>query len=146
MMYNVYGIVSPITRMVIYVGLTSQPVHKRIANHACDKASAAYSAIQWIRAQGLREDWVILDYSEDYKEALLFEAEMIMKIKGLCNREHKKIRDRKLVSYMLEDYEVEGILNGRDTTIMRRYTDHDDVPEHLVGRPRRPDDVTGTDN
>lgn len=133
-MWYVYGIVSPITDMVIYVGCTSQKVSSRVSQHGVDKTSAAYSCIQYLRSEGYQERFVILDSFRDHKEALLFEQKMILSIRGLCNREYRHIKERQMVAAMLDQHEIDAILNGRRLVIRRTYTDHDDVPPELLGK------------
>lgn len=132
-MWSVYGIVSPITDIVIYVGCTSRAVSARVSQHASDTTSSAYNAIQFLRSQGLREKFVILATYRDHKEALLFEQKMILALPGLCNREYRKITDRQLVASLLDQEEVDALLNGERVVIRRVYTDYDDVPEEKVG-------------
>lgn len=132
-MWKVYGIVSPITDMIIYIGCTSRDVRVRVAQHASDKSSAAYESIQFLRGEGLRERFVILTSFRDYREALLFEQSMILSIPNLCNREYRNITNRRLVASMLDQKEVDSIINGERVVIRRVYTDHDDVPSELVG-------------
>lgn len=141
-MWYVYGIVSPISKMIFYVGCTSQTLERRLSQHAGDTCSAAYSSIQYARSQGLEPSIVVIDYFEDQSEALLFEQQMILTIKCLCNKQHKAIRERKLAAYMLEPHEIDGIVNGNPVThVYRRFSDLDDVPYSFVGLPMSPENL-----
>jgi predicted GIY-YIG superfamily endonuclease len=146
MMWLVYGIVSPISKMTIYIGCTSQPLERRLAQHSSDTSSAAYDAIQWIRQCGLEPQIFVLDYFEEMQEALLLETQMILTIKGLVNKQHQAIRDRRMAAYMLERDEIGDMLDGKDVVnVYRRFTDYDDVDDDLVGRPKTPENVEEAD-
>lgn len=116
-MWRVYGIVSPITKSIIYVGCTSQELERRLSQHCSDPSSSAYDAIQYLRDHGMWPSIVCIEDFTDASEALLFETRMITSIKGLVNRQHQKARDRLAVAAMLEDDEIEEMKAGGDVVL-----------------------------
>lgn len=117
MMWRVYGIVSPITLSIIYVGCTSQPLERRLSQHTGDTCSAAYESIQFIRSRGLEPLIVCIEDFSDVSEALLFETRMITSIKGLANKQHHAARNRLAVAALLEDHEIAAIMAGGDVVL-----------------------------
>lgn len=140
-MWFVYGIVSPVSKMIIYVGCTSQQLEKRLAQHSSDPASAAYEAIQWMRSVGHEPEIVIIDYFADYAEAILFETKMMTSIKGLVNKQHAQVRKRMNIGHMLEMHEIEAMMRGENVMVYARYTDFDGVDSEFVGEPKNPSNV-----
>ncbi len=86
MTWTVYALASPITGMIIYVGITRRTPEARLAQHRSDPASAAYDACKFLATHDLEPILITVETFDTRQKARALENLLILAIRGLLNK------------------------------------------------------------